>query len=135
MINAVCHRGSPIGPDSHHDGLPSKSLVEIAFGKRTFEPKAGLYGIYDPPERRPHMDGVSIHTFNTTENRVLGAVFSFLGFRLLLFLDRKGPPPLMEVGAAAGETTERIEPTYHPRGIDYLAGNATSHILEFKWHT
>jgi hypothetical protein len=135
LINVACHRGSPIGPDSHHRGLPSNSLVEIAFGRRTFEPNAGLYGVYDAPEKRPHMDGILIHAVNTTENRVVGAVFSFLGFRLLLFLDRKGPPPLMEVGTATGETTERIEPCYHPKGIDYLAGKATSHTLEFKWHS
>lgn len=135
LINVAYHRSSAIGPDSHHRGLPSNSLVEIAFGRRTFEPNAGLYGIYDAPEKRPDMDGISIHAFNTTDNRVAGAVFCFLGFRLLLFLDRKGPPPLMEVGTVTGETTEMIEPTYHPRGIDYLAGKATSHILEFKWHS
>jgi len=133
LINVGCRCGSPIGPDSHHRGLPSNSLVEIAFGRRKFEPNAGLYGIYDDPENRPYMDGISIHAFNTTENRVAGAVFSFLGFRLLLFLDRKGPPPLTEVSAATGETTEMIEPTYHPRGIEYLAGKSTSHLLEFKW--
>jgi hypothetical protein len=51
LINAACHRGSRIGVDSHHAGLPSQSLVEIAFGKRTFEPIAGLYGIYDPQRK------------------------------------------------------------------------------------
>src|SRR6266566_4748064 len=89
---------------------------------------AGLYGIYDNPENRPYMDGISIRGINTSGNRVVGAVFSFLGFRLLLFLDTNGPQlPLMEIGTGEGETSELIEPTYHPKAIDYLAGVGISH--------
>jgi hypothetical protein len=134
LINVTFDRGSPIGLDANDLGLPSRSLVEIAFGKRTFEGEAGLYGLYDPPENRPHMDGLEIHTINTPANRVLGATFSFLGFRLLLFLDPKGPPqPLMEIAAATREWTEVIQPTYHPEGISYDAGKGLSHSVEFKW--
>jgi hypothetical protein len=135
LINAACHRGSRIGVDSHHAGLPSQSLVEIAFGKRTFEPIAGLYGIYDPPEKRQSWDGISVYTFNTPGNRVLGAVFSFLGFRLLLFLDKKGPDlPLMQIYSATGEESEVIEPTYHFLRVDYLAGKGISHSVVFDWY-
>lgn len=133
LINATCHRESPIGVDAHSAGLPSQSLVEIAFGKRTFEPNAGLYGIYDPLTKRPQSDGISLLAF-TTRGRVAGAIFSFLGFRLLLFLDMKGPDlPSMEIYTAGGEKCEVIEPTYHPR-VDYHAGRGISHSILFDWH-
>jgi hypothetical protein len=133
LINATCHRGSPIGLDSDQLGLPSRYLVEIAFGKRSFEPKAGLYGIYDTPEKKQTWDGISIQTFNSTSNRVMGAVFSLVGFRLLLFLDRKGPDlPLMEIYEAAGEC-EVIQPTYHPLSVEYRAGKGRSHSIVFNW--
>ena len=134
LINAAYDRGSPIGPDSLEAGLPSKSLVEIAFGRKTFEPNAGLYGIFDAPENRPRTDGIEIHAINTPTNRVLGAVFCFIGFRLLLFLDRKGPTlPLMEIATATGESAQIIEPTYHPKAIEYSAGKGISHSVDFKW--
>ncbi len=96
---------------------------------------AGLYGVYDPPEKRQSWDGISVHTFNTPSNRVLGAVFSFLGFRLLLFLDKKGPDlPLMQTYTATGEKSEVIEPTYHPLRVDYLACKGISHSIVFDWH-
>jgi len=126
LINAAYHTDSPIEDDL---------LVEIAFGKKSFEPPAGLYGIYDPPEKRQLWDGISVHAF-TVRNRVVGATFSFLGFRLLLYLDKKGPElPFMKIGTASGETSEVIEPTYHLVGIDYSAGRGISHSVVFQWHT
>ena len=134
LINVAYGRGSPIGTDSKEAGLPSKRLVEIAFGKKRFEPNAGMYGIFDAPESRPHEDGIAIHGINSTANLVLGAVFSFLGFRLLLFLDPKGPTlPLMEVTTPEGESAYVIEPTYHPKAVEYNAGRGVSHTVEFKW--
>lgn len=126
LINATYQTDSPIEDDS---------LVEIAFGRKSFEPNAGLYGVYDPPEKKQLFDGISLHAF-TVRNRVVGATFSFLGFRLLLYLDKKGPElPFMEIGTASGETSEIIEPTYHPVGITYSAGKGISHALVFQWHT
>jgi hypothetical protein len=137
LINVAYDRGSPIGPDSQDVGLPSsRSLVEIAFGRKAFEPNAGLYGIFDAPENRPSTDGIEIHAINTHTNRVLGAVFCFLGVRLLLYMDTKGPTlPRMEIATATGERAEMIEPTYHPRGIEYRAGKGISHSVDFKWPT
>ena len=126
LITAAYHTDSPI---------EDNSLVEIAFGKKAFEPNAGLYGIYDPPEKKQLFDGISLHAF-TVRNRVVGATFSFLGFRLLLFLDEKGPDlPFMKIGTASGETSEIIEPIYHPVGISYAAGKGISHGVVFEWHT
>jgi hypothetical protein len=135
LINATCHREFPIGLDSDNAGLPSQSLVEIAFGNRIFEPKAGLYGIYDPLWKRPKTDGLSLLAF-TARDRVVGAVVSFLGFRLLLFLDKKGPDvPSMNIYADGGKQCDVIEPTYHPLSVDYRAGRGISHSIVFDWNT
>ena len=125
LINVAYHTDSPI---------EDNSLVEIAFGKKSFEPHAGLYGVYDPPEKRQLFDGISLNAL-TVRNRMVGATFSFLGFRLLLYLDEKGPRlPFMKIGTASGETSEVIEPTYHPVGISYTAGKGISHAVVFRWH-
>jgi hypothetical protein len=116
--------------------LPSKFLAEIAFGRKTFEPNAGIYGVYDAPENRPSTDGIEIRAINTPANRVLGAVFSFVGFRLLLFLDTKVPTlPLMEIATATGGLVEAIKPTYRVKRIEYMAGKGISHSVDFKWLT
>ena len=123
LINATHQTDSPI---------KDSSLVEIAFGKKPFEPPAGLYGVYDPPEKRQPFDGISLHGF-TVRNRVVGATFSFLGFRLLLYIDKEGPRlPFMDIGMADGGT-EVIEPTYHPLRVSYSAGKGTSHAIVFEW--
>jgi hypothetical protein len=65
----------------------------------------------------------------------MGAVFSFLGFRLLLFLDMKGPElPVMQIYTATGETSDVIEPAYHLLSVNYPAGKRTSHSIVFDWH-
>jgi len=134
LINVTYGRGVPIGTDSKDSGLPSQSLVEVAFGRKKFEPQAGLYGVYDDFAHRPKSDGLDILTFNTPRHRVQGAVFCFLGFRLLLFLDTTGPTlPLMEITTPSGETAETIEPAYHPRSVTYSVGKGVSHAVEFKW--
>jgi len=126
LINATYQTESPI---------EDSSLVEIAFGRKPFEPNAGLYGVYDPPEKRQLFDGISVSSF-TVRGRVVGATFSFLGFRLLLYLDKRGPElPFMEVGTEHGRISEIIEPTYHPLQIGYQAGKGTSHAVVFQWHT
>lgn len=126
LINAACHTEFPI---------EDRSLVEIAFGAKSFEPNAGLYGVYDPPEKRQTFDGITLQAF-TVGNRMIGAAFSFLGFRLLLYLDKKGPKlPFMEIGKVSSGMPEIIEPTYHLVGINYKAGKAISHSIVFQWPT
>lgn len=67
-------------------------------------------------------------------NRVLSAVFSFVGFRLLPLPGREGPTlPLMEIATSTGEKAQIIEPTYHSKGIEYNAGEGISHAIEFNW--
>lgn len=124
LINATYQTDSPI---------EDSSLVEIAFGRKSFERPAGLYGVYDPPEKRQLFDGITLQAI-MVRNRVVGATLSFLGLRLLLFLDKKGPQlPYMEIGTASGGISEVIEPTYHPLRISYSAGKGISHAIVFQW--
>jgi hypothetical protein len=124
LINATYQTDSPI---------EDNSLVEIAFCRKRFEPNAGLYGVYDPLEKRQLFDGISVHAF-TVRGRVVGATFSFLGFRLLLYLDKRGPGlPFMEIGKEGGGISEIIEPAYHPLQIGYQAGKGLSHAVVFQW--
>jgi hypothetical protein len=134
LINAAYGRGCRIGADSAERGEPSNALVEIAFGQNRFQPSAGMYGVYDEFETRPKEDGIDILVYNAPVGVVQGAVFSFLGFRLLLHLDRNGPTmPLMEISVESGEAADIVEPTYHPKSVTYNAGTGVSHMVEFVW--
>src|SRR5207245_9876292 len=63
LINVAYHTDSPI---------EDNPLVEIAFGKKSFEPHAGLYVVYDPPEKRQIFDAMSLHALRV-RNRVVVA--------------------------------------------------------------
>ena len=130
VINAAVAYG---GPDSSEADFPSPTLVEIAFGKRAFEAAAGLYGIHDDLEARPREDGLALQFFKTQRNRVQGAIFSFLGFRLLLYLDAKEPPLPMVIATERGVAAETFTHSHHPFDIAYHAGVGISHKVKFEW--
>lgn len=46
LINVCCKGPTPIGRFSERSGWPDQELVEIAFGLKTFEGRAGLYSLY-----------------------------------------------------------------------------------------
>lgn len=116
----------------HVTRLPEKNAdPSIAFGRKSFEAPVGLYGVHDLPEKRQAFDGISLHAFSVS-NRVVGATFSFLGFRLLLTSTRKGRSlPFMRIGTRDGGI-EVIQSTYHP-GIRYRAGKGVSHEIVLRW--
>ncbi len=74
-----------IGPGDHSEGIPSKDLVEIAFGLRQFEPGAGLYISGKAGEQINSMDRVNLIPRSKGRNLVAGE-FSFRGFKFYLNL-------------------------------------------------
>jgi hypothetical protein len=74
-----------IGEGSHAAGLPSDELVQIAFGKATFHPKAGLYTAAHDGEQITFRQGLRL-TPKTARGNLLAGMFSLCGFRFFLSL-------------------------------------------------
>jgi hypothetical protein len=76
-----------IGEGTHAAGLSSDELVEIAFGRATFHPKAGLYTAAHDGEQITFRQGLRL-TPKTIGNNLLAGMFSLCGFRFFLSVIR-----------------------------------------------
>ncbi|HWG18978.1 MAG TPA: hypothetical protein VG225_00525 [Terracidiphilus sp.] len=88
LINIGFDREWIIGEGGHPAGEPSEELVEIAFGKAKFRPKAGLYtAAYAGENVTVIYDGFGLHyTPKTIGNSLLAGGFTFGGYRFFLNL-------------------------------------------------
>jgi hypothetical protein len=76
-----------IGEGNHPAGLPNDELVQIAFGKATFQAKAGLYTAAHDGEQITFRQGIRL-TPKTIGDNLLAGMFSLCGFRFFLSLIR-----------------------------------------------
>jgi len=67
-------------------GIPSKDLVEIAFGKRQFEHGAGLYVAGRAGQRIDSMDRVNFTPMTDKANALVAGRFNFRGYTFFLYL-------------------------------------------------
>jgi hypothetical protein len=78
-----------IGEGSHPAGLPNDELVKIAFGRATFQEKAGLYTAAHDGEHVTLRQGLSL-TPKTIGDNLLAGLFSLRGCRFFLSLLPEG---------------------------------------------
>jgi hypothetical protein len=90
LINLIAGTAIRIG-DATNGGIPTSELVEIAFGYRTFTPRAGLFAAIYVGQRVDPGENVQVAPLQR-DGRVEGGLFSFRGHRFLLFLNSAGPP-------------------------------------------
>lgn len=124
--------------------MPSNSLVEIVFGKRRFEERAGLYTIAsvgdvlhlaDMVRCMPLVRGLGPKPY------IVGGAFGFRGYRMLLYLDREGitsiPPSLRFGPSAAGlrddTNLSKAQLNHHTSQIRSELNRHLSHIIHFRW--
>jgi hypothetical protein len=88
LININYGGESFIGPDSRSTGFPSQELVEIAYGRSSFEDGAGLYVAGHAGENIDSMDRVNFMPQTDGQTLVAG-VFNFRGYRFRLNLLRE----------------------------------------------
>jgi hypothetical protein len=122
---------NPIGPATAASGeRPSCELVEIAYGRRLFTEPAGLYWIgHEGQFLHNAYDHVSFMAVllpqfggSRAPEFIAGAVFSFLGFRALLWLHTAPPPPLAGIGLH-GEDWGGSSALYHLRALNFNQGS------------
>jgi hypothetical protein len=130
IVNFASGTVTKIG-NSWHRGKPSRSLTEIIFAQRQFQPQAGLYWVGEPGENIVVDDGVRVMFFSDGESRVQGARFTLFGFTLLLRLTKGNPGPLSLRDGTGGVSYPKL--LYRPRhfGVKNLLNS--THALQFSW--
>lgn len=101
LINVNFGGEWPIG--SSVKGVPSKELVEVAFGKRLFENGAGLYVAGRAGEHIDSFDRVSFTPMTDAQDTLVGGRFNFRGYTFFLCLipqkfDKLGESDLLYQG-------------------------------------
>jgi hypothetical protein len=132
FINIAFKQAYPIGRDSAQPWIPSRDLVEIAFGRKQFEPKAGLYLLAEQGERIESKEGLGAVTFTNEADALVGAMFYFWGFRFFLYLDQDGPGERFHSIRSVG-LSGHSQPTYHLKNIRVTLGKRLSHVIEIRW--
>ena len=92
LININYEGGLKFGDDGETPGIPTKEIVEIAFGHRTFSEHAGLYVARRAGETVAMYDGVTVRAL-TECDRISAAEFTVFGYRFILSLV---PEPVSE---------------------------------------
>jgi hypothetical protein len=132
LINLCFGQNLRIGADSKNRGWPSCDLVEIAFGLRAFNAKAGLYSIVQVGQKIQSDDTVQFAPLIMEQSYVAAALFSFRGFKFLLCLGPDGAPPL--TGVKFGDVDlGRSTLNFHNQQARAAIGKYLSHVVETRW--
>jgi hypothetical protein len=138
LTNVALGRRDPSDTLAQSDPwLPSRELVEIAFGLKRFDPRAGLYMLTRAGQNIDPNTKFQIMTLYDTPNRLVGARFMMFGFAFVIYLEREGLNGPVRVGGGAGEVDPgALNPVFRPGAISYNTNPAKkhlSHILEIDW--
>jgi hypothetical protein len=134
LVNLAFEGEYAIGRDSVVAGQPSKDLVEIAFGLNQFDGRAGLYTVVHVGQRIEAKDTVQFAPLiKKPKGHVAGGLFSFRGFRFLLFLEPEGIKQLPSGVGFPGEDWGISQLNFHNEQMRAKVGKYLSHVTEIKW--
>lgn len=85
LINVAIGGNLKIGPEAARVGMPSFELVQIAFGRRSFQEWAGMYTSAYPGQQIHSKDGIRIRPV-ARQDHIAGARFEFRGYSFYLNL-------------------------------------------------
>jgi hypothetical protein len=133
LIN-LCHgHGYRVGRDAAEDGDASTNLVEIAFGLQKFQGRAGLYSIVRVGQNIQSDDTVRFAPLIKNQQYIAGGLWSFHGFRYLLFLQHEGPPQPLSGVSFDGEDLGQSQLNFHNEQARENVGKYLSHVVQTKW--
>jgi hypothetical protein len=118
-----------IGQGASEPGRPSMGLVEIAFGRKRFEGRAGLYclgQVGDTVDLGEHLRYVPWIQDSDRASTLIGGEFWFYGIGFLLWL-REDVAPAIESGETKGSLLHR------PLALDFQLDGKPSQRINFKW--
>ena len=134
LIN-LCYPGqNHVSGLSFGHGDLFEQLVRIAFGLDSFSGRAGLCSAVSIGQQIDSTDRVEFVPLLDLTKCVAGGLFSFRGFRFLLFLGSEGPPGGRLKGIKLGEEDwSDYQLNYHNRQISEYMGKYLSQVLDVKW--
>jgi len=112
---------------------PPNVLVGAAFGLQALAKPMGLYAVGTVGETVTHLDGVELATLlRSTDDALVGGLFTFLGLRFLLYLDHVPVPASLSLPSGQGWVTS--EALYHIAKINGELGGKLSHYVHVLWN-
>jgi len=133
LIN-VCFEGSyPIGRGNEVPGWPTEELVETAYGRRSFEGRAGLYSIVRTGMQVKSSEELVFSPLIKHRHHIEGGLFSFRGFLYMLFLETDGPPGPLHGVFLEGEDLGHCQLNFHNREISDVERGYLSQVLTVRW--
>jgi hypothetical protein len=135
LTNVALGRQCPLDKANSPKWNPSRELVEVAFGLRRFEHRAGLYLLYGQGQHIDANAKFQIVTFYNAANRLVGAQFIMFGFDFLIYLEKEGLSKRVQFAGSAGPIdAPASEPIYRPGAIRYNTSKKhLSHVLQIDW--
>ena len=143
LVNVAFLREYPIGRPVQPEWRPSRELIEIAFGLRRFQPRAGLYLIGgEAGDNVNTNEKLQIMTFTDNNQKLVGARLVFFGFTFLIYLEVAGPNRYVQFLNADGKATPGRNLMYHPGAINFTlpksrrqraSDQRLSHVLLIDW--
>jgi hypothetical protein len=133
LINIAFGRENRIGKDSLESGLPSRRLVEIAFGLGQFEERTGLSAVVHVGQQIQSTDTVSFAPLIKDASYVTGGLFAFRGVRHFLSLDLPGLIQLPRGIGVPGEDWSFSQLNFHNQEMRAMVGKHLSHVIHCHW--
>jgi hypothetical protein len=133
LINIHAEGEYRIGKDSEAVGQPSSRLVRIAFGKETFKPRAGLYGLGAIGENIKSGDGFRVMPYVNRENILVGGLFGIHGYRFLLYLEEEGEAERITMPDFDTGIDYQTQTLYPLKCVNFTLGKHISHSFRFEF--
>lgn len=125
LINLNLNSKWKFGDDAQTVGIPPNELVEIAFGRRSFEKHAGMYMSVRAGETIKMRDGVSVRALSEND-RLIAGEFTICGYSFILSLVPE------EVSEFAGRQLLNRETKMWFRVPDKRLRMIRSHLIHVK---
>jgi hypothetical protein len=134
LINMQYGGPYAIGPEATTAGQPSKDLVEICFGQRSFPTRAGMYVAAFNGMNVTMTETFTFSPLHKLQSQILGGFFTAYGLHFFLALTKGGiPVPLVDI-PNVGENWMRANLQWRFRKIRaHLQDGSLSHEIRFKW--
>lgn len=136
LINLTFDRGISIGLAAPTEGGLDSDLVAIAFGRKPFLRRMGLYFAIHTGLRLDMTEDLAFRPLTRkVENYIGGMLCSFYGFRLLLFLAPDGPPARLTNCGIDTEDWGDCDLNFHNERIDeYDEKQQKSQVIHIDWY-
>lgn len=131
LINIGYGKEHPIGSDSIAPGKPTDRLVKIAFGKESFQGRAGMYTVAQVGMNVALEERVCFDALLNRDHKVVGALFRFRGMTFLLSLEPEGVDSLRGI-SFKGEDLSHAGLIFQTLNLNMKVGKYLSHVLRIQ---